>query len=394
MIESVTGSLGGGKSYFVARRAMEYIASGGAVYTNCDFPRGRWFDEKRELWMNGFEWYLREVHGWKYQEGQLVQFVDDGDGIKNFHRQCPEGSPSKHVLAILDEAPDWFDAYERAQDMMEVLTFLRHSRKVNVDILFLSQDLDMLQRRLRVLCEFHWVCRDMRNFVIPKLHMRWPLNQFLFCQWDKYRRYITRRIFHSIDKRVFHAYRTDQLFVPLKMKGKVQVSFLADGKEEKKMKAYQEWALAVALLLAMFCAWRLWKTPTLDPAFLANQVSAAVKVALSNNPPARISGLKEKPQEPILYESFSQVQNGSEWTAWWRGLRLKVGDITPEGQVAGMGPDRIFIRGRTGPVVVIRTDPPPLPANQTAPTPPAILSDEPRKPFNPFAAIFGKKADY
>jgi len=294
LIEGYVGLIGGGKSLNATDRMMRYMAAGGAVYTNMTLVRPPWYNLRYAHLMKefrlpripegvvqivggsyyvfdgelalavvrggfayanscGFEAYLRDTYRWRYQEGQYTRLSND-DLTGELHGLIPRGTPSKPVLCVLDEAVDFFDTDDRATANREFLSFLRHSRKQCVDMIFIAQDFTELNKRIRNQTHFIWTFWDMQTFRIPGLRSTLPppwRNMILCQQWN---RNMTggplKRIWKTRDQGLFGCYRTDELFRSLKS-ADGKTDFSGEGNIVKggfKMKPLERIALFLCLL--------------------------------------------------------------------------------------------------------------------------------------------------
>lgn len=195
MIEVVTGRIGGGKTCMAIYRMCKYMASGGAVYTNIRLKgviesfdietRKPVFSFSRDAPIIGF---LRSRYKWEYQEGQYNIICPDDMEI-GFQSVVPPGIPEKKVLVVIDEVNEWFDSLDRDKVRTDkayrlTLRFLRQSRKVYIDVIFILQDFSTLNNRIRGLVGFVWVCRDMQYFNVVGVPMGFIFKRYFV--WYKY----------------------------------------------------------------------------------------------------------------------------------------------------------------------------------------------------------------
>lgn len=201
MIEIFEGKLGGGKTYSAVERILLALANGQTVYTNI------------ELVPHAITLYLRAVYGVELQQDQLNFLTYQN--IPTFHKYCKWGTPDCPTLLVLDEVHLWFNARDWANAMKEVLDFLTQSRKASLDIIFISQAAENIDKQFRRLVQYIWRFRDMSRLQIPVLGIRWPLNQILQIGYDYDGKTKQFQRFCMKDKRIFACYNTMSFLSPI-----------------------------------------------------------------------------------------------------------------------------------------------------------------------------------
>lgn len=197
MIECYEGKLGGGKTYSAVEKMAQYLASGGCVCTNitlkweaiCAYTRSKW--------------------GVVPDASQYI-FLEQ-DKLKEFHRHVPAGTKERPTLVVLDEIHLEFNARDWAKASNEVLAFLTQSRKVAVDVIFISQSIHNVDKQWVRMVQFIWRFRDMRKWKIPVLRVRWPFPQILETQFDYSGGECLDMRFKWMDRRIFGMYDTTEL---------------------------------------------------------------------------------------------------------------------------------------------------------------------------------------
>lgn len=200
MIEVFSGTIGSGKTYSAVYRILCHLVKGGIVATNIEL-----------IWPGLCKAALIRA-GVELERDQLVMLVDEQ--IHEFHKHTPSGSPDLPSLVVIDEAPLNFDSRDFAQSYKndrETYTFLRQSRKVDTDIIFIAQDPSDLDKKMRHLAEYFWRFRDLKKWTIPGLGIRFPFNMILAVQLDYDGRTIFKRDFVPKDKLIFECYNTKSL---------------------------------------------------------------------------------------------------------------------------------------------------------------------------------------
>lgn len=260
MIEAFVGLVGGGKTFGATRRMCEYVLRGGVVCTNILF---KGFDTATSTFDPGspFLKYLKS-RNWQYQQGQYVYIsFDEMCESDTWFERVPGGvSRTQRTLLCIDESTDLFDTLDRNKlssnsGYRALFRFLRLSRHVHVDVLFICQDYFSINSRLRGLCGSIWKSTDMQNFRLPTFHIPLPINCFLLQKFDRTGKLELYREFLQKDSRIFEIYESEAFHDAL------GISFsgvIGNGRlEERKMTLFQKILLFVSLALALYCAFKL-----------------------------------------------------------------------------------------------------------------------------------------
>jgi len=200
MIELFEGRLGGGKTYNAVVRIVDHLRRGGLVCTNVElkWPNVKAFVAKR---------YRRQL-----LDAQLIALDDDHIGL--FHRHTPSGSGALPVLVVIDEAHLVFNARDYAKTdklYRETLTFLTQSRKVNTDVVFISQSVLNMDKQFMRLVQYIWRFRDLSKWKIPGLGISYPFQTILRVQYDYDGITVLQKTFDKKDKAIFELYNTTSL---------------------------------------------------------------------------------------------------------------------------------------------------------------------------------------
>ncbi len=215
MVEAFVGLVGGGKSYSSVKRMCNYMANGGVVVTNILFSG---YDVDNETFADDAPLlvYLRNRYKWEYQPKQYIYIsFDEMCTLPAWFRRVPGGvSRDKRTFLCIDEATDLFDTLDRGKlnnDSIyrELFRFLRLSRHAHIDVLFVCQDLNAINSRLRGLVSFIWRSTDMKNFRIGGLRLALPVNCFLLQQFDRTGKFELRREFVAKEQSVFSLYQSE-----------------------------------------------------------------------------------------------------------------------------------------------------------------------------------------
>lgn len=200
MIEIFQGRIGGGKTYSAVVRMAAQCAKGGHVYTNI------------ELNPDGFVRFVEKSFRKKITFAQ-VRYLNESQ-IPNFQKEIAAGSMGLPVLVVIDEAHLWFNARDWAKQSKEMLTFLTQSRKVSVDVIFITQACTNIDKQFRVLCQYVWAFKD-----IQKWFPWFPIPSILMLQFDQDMQFLLKWYFVRKSKGVFGAYNTNALLRPIDFGG-------------------------------------------------------------------------------------------------------------------------------------------------------------------------------
>jgi hypothetical protein len=194
--------MGGGKSFSAVARMIDHIAAGGVVYSNILLKLDPWFnpsydmqefidpaeypEHKREFRdgalvsvrrknkdgadcfvynSRGARYYLEKFRRWRYQDGQFNYIPDDQVG-PDLMKHLPMGTVERPVLVILDEALDHFEGACNNTNA-EFRSFLRHVRKLGINLIFIAQDFGSLEKKIRVLVHYVWIFKDLKTWPVP-----------------------------------------------------------------------------------------------------------------------------------------------------------------------------------------------------------------------------------
>lgn len=214
MIQAFVGLVGGGKSFNSVRRMMSYMAKGGTVCTNILLTG--WDEAKQNFPDDGpVKLFLRSI-GWEYQAGQYV-YIPFDDMVNNplWYQNIPAGRDRDHrTLCVVDEATDLFDSLDGGKlksdtAYRELFRFLRLSRHAHIDVLFICQDLQAINTRLKGLVSGIWRSTDMKGFKLKGIPVPFPLDTFLLQLFDRTGKNLIQREWVPKDKRVFTLYQSE-----------------------------------------------------------------------------------------------------------------------------------------------------------------------------------------
>lgn len=200
MIEIYQGRLGAGKTYNVVLRIAQHMKRGGHVFGNV------------ELIWDGFVEMCKQTYRFVPQECQYHQL--QAKEIPEVHRHISAGAMECPVLVVIDEIHLWFNARDWAKASRDLLTFLTQSRKVSIDLIFISQAMTNVDKQFRTLNEYVWSAKDLQKLIIG---FPWPL--ILVLQFDGEGKNLLKWYVIRKSVLVFHSYKTNSLLKPIDFGG-------------------------------------------------------------------------------------------------------------------------------------------------------------------------------
>jgi hypothetical protein len=195
MIQLVTGPLGMGKTLFVCMLIFEDLCKGFTVVTNIDIV----WDE--------IELLARRDKGVILNPAQLIRV--DPEEARDWQRHIPFGVMGAPVKAYWDEIHLFFNARDWAQtgkDHGDLLSFLSQSRKARVDVTFIAQERENMEKQFRVLAE--WELAIISSHHVPLGVFRMLPKCFIVRYRDAQKGYQLRKEWRRYDKRFFRCYRS------------------------------------------------------------------------------------------------------------------------------------------------------------------------------------------
>lgn len=404
-VEAYSSLMGGGKSFSAIGRMMAQIKSGGIVFSNIELKLDPWFntsypmdeflvpvcpllsqvgfipDCKKEVISGarspvivtdekgrachvfnsrGAVWYLRKFKLWNYQEGQYNYIPDDKVG-PDLPQMLPTGEVDTPVLVILDEALDHFESSSENTNA-EFRSFLRHCRKLGINLIFITQDFGSLEKKIRVLTHYVWIFRDLATFRVPIIG-NLSSKGTLPPPWNKY---IVQRQFHSKefgiakaepinrvkfvprDTFIFQCYQSVSLHNSnIRMDGKAK-HYGSSGRiirERKKMSKIERFLVYGLLVVAL---WFSFKKP---PQTVVNQVSTAPTSAVavvSNAVPVSDKFERNSVGEIVERLPLSWSYSGDSFRVWCDGVLLGIGVMTRRGVVESFSASSVKFRDVSG----------------------------------------------
>ena len=363
MIEACFGVPGSGKTYYAVHRSLQYIASGGSVFSNIRFHGVEPVEEPK-----GFERYklsgssnvievLLKNYGWDYQDGQY-HYIDLDSMDSDLLSCIPRGTKSKPILLVLDEVNEWFDSLDggklkRDEKYRELFKFLRLSRHYHVDVLFLLQDFATLNARLRGLCQNIYKSTDMQRLRVPGIPFRFPFPWFLWQQYDKSGRVCVRSQTWPKEQHIFKCYDSFCEFGEISLSNSQFVSdFGKSGKlvkDKKKMNKYDRVFIYGILLLMLGVLFRSGRSTAVDSNVSVVTVTNVVERVTVSDSVLAVSPSDKDALLTVSFEPFFYGCDGykKEWVLA-NGRRYIKGQRHPEGVVVDVNKDFVRIVGVGG----------------------------------------------
>ena len=149
-IELVTGTLGGGKTAFAVERMFEHLCRGGWAFTNIEvYP-----DKIAER---------MAARGLKFAPERLVMLQGDA---RTFHQQVKRGTAEMCVMLVIDEAGLEMNARDYRETDKTQLAFNTMARKLDIHLVYISQDATDVDKMVRKKSDTVWICRNMKKLKI------------------------------------------------------------------------------------------------------------------------------------------------------------------------------------------------------------------------------------
>lgn len=149
-IELITGNLGGGKTLYAIEKAVDHVLRGGYFFGNI------------KLKLDSWEKYAA-ARGYVLDLSRIRVFQDSE--MEEFYKHVGRGTHDSPVMVVYDEAAlgnlnarDW-QKLER-----DMLNFNALTRKLDIILLYISQDAAFVDKQVRKLCQRQTDCRSLKDF--------------------------------------------------------------------------------------------------------------------------------------------------------------------------------------------------------------------------------------
>lgn len=149
----VTGKLGAGKSLAAVGRIRDYLEKGRRVATNLDIYPEKMLNKKSRAVIH------RLPDKPRVQDLEQMGLGYEGDAYRE----------NAFGLLVLDELGTWFNSRTwQDKERAQVIDWFLHARKYRWDVLFIVQDISIIDKQLRdTLCEHLVVCRRLDRLPLP-----------------------------------------------------------------------------------------------------------------------------------------------------------------------------------------------------------------------------------
>jgi hypothetical protein len=210
----VTGKLGAGKTLAAVSRIRHYLNRGLPVATNLDL----YMEHFRDKWNRNVLCYRLP------DKPKRVDMDAIGRGNETYDE-------SKNGLVVLDECGTWLNARGwQDKDRQGLIEWMVHARKLGWDVIFIVQDISVLDKQAREMFAEHVVwCKRLDRYRVPflgalvKLLTGWNLtmprlhigvvkygdtpqhptvDRWTYLGDDLYKLYDTKQVFRNVDQGV------------------------------------------------------------------------------------------------------------------------------------------------------------------------------------------------
>ena len=253
----------------------------------------------------------------------------------DWYELVPAGQDRTHrTLLVVDEATDLFDNLDRDKARSDsnyraLFRFLRLSRHAHIDVLFICQDLNAINSRLRGLVGGVWRSVDMKDFRFGNLfRLPFPFDIFLLQKFDRYGKVCLHKEWVRKDPRVFDLYESEAFGDQIGVKWDGVAVSQEAGKVLKQKGALPMWAKVAAGLSLIFSM--------LSLGMACKTVDKPLRVSVVTNVVERVAAASTEKlaKEPEPVRVVRQVERGEyvphcwnnvvEWVEF-RGNRYEVG---------------------------------------------------------------------
>ncbi len=149
-ITIISGTLGGGKTLCAVERMYEHVRRGGYAFTNIQLHREKWGAQLARV-------------GFIYEDDRVVDLVGD---LGKFHERVGRGSRGDCVMVVIDEAHLSFNARDWDKANRDLLNFNTLVRKLDIELIYITQDPNNLDKQFRRMVQNVVVCRNMKTWKV------------------------------------------------------------------------------------------------------------------------------------------------------------------------------------------------------------------------------------
>lgn len=197
MIQFVTGVVGAGKTLHSVRLGIEAMMTGRTIVTNVKMYPDRIIET------------VARRFGRRIRPEQFRIF--DPEVTPNWQGLIPWGDRSCPVLVILDETQLFYNARDwakTAEQSRSLLSFLTQSRKAGVDVLWITQEGENVDKQFRVLAEWELALISTDHLPLGFLG-KLPFRAYICKKISAKGRYLVSKSWHGYDKWLFGLYETE-----------------------------------------------------------------------------------------------------------------------------------------------------------------------------------------
>ncbi|MGF1741465.1 assembly protein [Vibrio profundum] len=205
----VTGKLGAGKSLTSVGRIKEALIRGVPVATNLDLNLCAMLGR-----------YTKKTQCYRVPDKPTLQ---DLDALGNGNQSYDE---SKNGLLVLDECGTWFNSRTwNDKSRQDVINWFLHARKKGWDIIFIVQDISIVDKQARLALAEHTVfCRRLDRMQIPivssairiitlgLIHLKLPKLHIGIVKYGDNAQALTVDKWHLWGTELYATYDTKQIF--------------------------------------------------------------------------------------------------------------------------------------------------------------------------------------
>ncbi len=196
MISILSGKIGAGKTLHAVEMMYEALCEGRTVCTNV------------ELIYKQLAILAVKEKSLLIKRSQIIQL--DLNTLANWHTEIPWGVTGDPTLVCLDEIHLWFNSrdYAKTDNLhRDMLSFLSQSRKAAVDVIFIAQEINNIEKQFRAQAKHLLFISDFGGFYLPILG-KVPLQQNVITTRDADTKMILRRQKRQYPKKMFGCYET------------------------------------------------------------------------------------------------------------------------------------------------------------------------------------------
>lgn len=161
-LEFYCGALGSGKTSFAFERGLLHLLKGGTVVTNIHAHRERIAD------------WMQDDHGLQFDPERLVT-IDDGADV---WKSAVVGNDELETMLIIDEAHVEHNARDWNKTAAEQVLFNTMARKLKVHLIYITQDINNVDKQFRRMAQMIWYCRNAKQYRFLGL-FKLPFNLFV-----------------------------------------------------------------------------------------------------------------------------------------------------------------------------------------------------------------------